>query len=144
MITNYLKEFNDILIPYHNHMVVGGIWALRLHGLRVRDTADLDMIVYNPTDSLLEKLANEVLDETDSSVFDPPGSRRRSYKLTRNGYTMDFLIEFEGDMPGNLLAIPYSDRLWPVQRINLVIDAKKKYGREKDLKDFLDFKRDNF
>lgn len=143
-LTDHLKEFNDILIPWHRHFVIGGIWSLRLHGLIVRDTADLDMIVYNPSEDLLDTLMAAVKDETDEYPLDTPNARRRSFKIMRNGMTMDFLVEYTEPMSDDLLVFQYSDRLWPVQDIQKVIEAKKRYNREKDLNDFINFKQDNF
>jgi hypothetical protein len=152
-LTDYLIEFID-LIPTPS--VIGGVWALKLHGLIVRDTQDLDIIIYNPQEVFIDKLKKLLEDGAaeEGSIFNPKGNNRhRSYKITRNGLTIDFLLEFDKLHPLTLLTLPkildlgyvgYVLSDLSVQSIAEVIAAKKLYHRDKDLKDFEDFKRDNF
>ena len=144
IVKDYLNKFADILIPYHQHMVIGGIYALKLHGLETRGTADLDMVVYNPSASFIERLQKEQLEERDDYDSDVGDSRRRSFKLEREGCTIDFLMEYDTEKPERLLCLEWSDRLWPVQGIKTVIEAKRRYGRDKDERDLVQFAIDNF
>lgn len=144
IVKNYLNKFSDIVIPYHQHMVIGGIYALKLHGLETRDTADLDMVVYDPPVTLIKSLQDDQLQERGDYDSDIGDSRRKSFKLTRDALTIDFLMEYDEMKPNNLLTLLHSDRLWPVQSIKVVIDAKRKYGRDKDEHDLVQFAIDNF
>lgn len=145
-VTDYLREFIDILLPIHSgNMVIGGIWALKLHGLKVRDTNDLDIILYSPSESTMQSIWDAVMaDDPEDYPQDFPNSPRRSFKVERNGLTLDFLIERDQIAPLDLLCVPYSDRLWGVQRIDVIMDAKRKYGRDKDHEDFVKFGEENF
>lgn len=117
-------------------MVIGGIYALKLHGL--------DMVVYDPPVTLIKSLQDDQLQERGDYDSDIGDSRRKSFKLTRDGLTIDFLMEYDELKPNNLLTLLHSDRLWPVQSIKFVIEAKRKYGRDKDEHDLVQFAIDNF
>lgn len=147
VIKNYLREFEDILevwrLKDHN-MVIGGVWALKLHGLVTRPPEDLDIIVYQPAHEFIDFIQVEKGMHEGSIPQDRQGNNWRSYKLTRHGLTINFIMEFEKEKPDYLLTYYFRARLWEVQTIDIVIEAKKSYNREKDLKDFEDFKRDNF
>lgn len=144
IVKNFINKFADILIPCHQYMVIGGIYALKLHGLETRDTADLDMVVYDPPVTLIKSLQDDQLQERGDYDSDIGDSRRKSFKLTRDALTIDFLMEYDEMKPNNLLTLLHSDRLWPVQSIKVVIDAKRKYGRDKDEHDLVQFAIDNF
>ena len=143
-VTDYLEEFIDLLIPIHPWCVIGGIHALKLHGLNVRDTEDFDVAVYTPPDSVLHLIREAAEASEEGSIPDFDNSPRRSFKITRNGLTIDFLIEYNELLPSNLLTYQYSSRAWPVQNIGVVIAAKAKYNREKDQQDFQQLKEQNF
>lgn len=125
-------------------MVIGGLWALRLHGLKTRKPNDLDIIVYQPSDEFFEELQKKRGMIPGSIPVDQDGNNWRSYKLQESGLTIDFIMEWKKEMPANLLLVNYRNFFWRVQSVDEVIKAKIDYGREKDLKDLEDFKRDNF
>lgn len=133
-ISLFIKDLEKI--GRHN-MVIGGMSALRVHGLSVRETPDLDIVIYSPSDEQIDILKEIVEDETGGSIKDPEDNRRRSYKLTRDGLTIDFLLEFNVPPPDKLLEMScFLCGFWRVQRIDTIIEAKKRYNREKDIQDF--------
>lgn len=149
-IKKFLREFDEVFREWKTEdmpMVIGGIWALKLHGVEVRDSLDLDIIVYNPTSDFtvyLQSLPGIELGRG-SHLEDPhTGENWRSWKLTKNKLTVDFITEWEENEPEGLLSFEFKDRVWKVQGVSTVIEKKKIYNREKDKKDFEDLKRDNF
>ena len=145
-IKSTLREFKDVLLVwrFREKMAIGGLWALRLHGLNVREPEDLDMIVYDPSDEFLAFLLTEKGMEPGSTPVGLDGEKWRSYKVKRNGKYLNFILEWDEAYPNNLLAYEWKGHLWAVQDIGIINSAKKMYNPEKDLKDFEDFKRDNF
>ena len=127
-------------------MAIGGLWALRLHGLAVRDAQDLDIIVYGPVQEFIDFLVQQNTNEFGSqpNTEDREGNKWRSWKIHRNGLTVDFLLEFDEQPPEDCLVYYFKGRLWRVQGIDTVIDKKAQYGRDKDVIDFKNFKKDNF
>lgn len=150
-----LKEYLQIFAPLLNELmdtniVIGGIHALRAHGLTTRDTGDLDVIIYNPTERQLEIIRNRTWEmevvEREDEYEERPGEKRRSFKFGVDRQTViDFLMEYDTPMPENLLLVPgQGGDLYFVQSIEEVIKAKARYGREKDLEDFKQLKEKNF
>lgn len=154
----YLRTFEDLLKTWNGSwdgtdmkdhpmtFVIGGIWALKLHGLVTRDSNDLDIIVYRPTNDFLHFLQSQkgIESRRGSQLESPIGEQWRSWKLTKDGLTIDFIMEHEEDVPENLLSYHFKDTAYQVQSIEMVIEKKKIYNREKDHTDFENFKQDNF
>lgn len=143
----YLKTFDDVLQQWRGEdMAIGGIWALKLHGLNVRNTEDLDIIVYSPSQKFIDFLVEENTTDHGSqpNTEDELGFKWRSYKIHRDGLTIDFILEHDEERSDDVLAYYFKGKLWPVQSIDTIIEKKKKYNRPKDLQDFKAFKRDNF
>jgi hypothetical protein len=146
-IKDYLREFDDIFQRWKDSdmiMVIGGIWALKLHGLIVRDSEDLDIIVYNPEHAFIDFLQEESGLRAGSIPVDHTGENWRSWKVKRNKFTIDFIMEWNESPAQRLLGFQNRGVFWQVQGISTVIEKKKMYDREKDLKDFDDFKEQNF
>lgn len=123
-----------------------------------RESNDLDIIIYSPTDNQ-KKILNQF------AIFDLIKDRPCSYtsnnckaiKLSREGLFMDIIVE-NSIIPTNLLYYRYgcSDIMYKVQNIYNIIEAKNsykiksnenpliKYIRGKDLEDFIDLKNSNF
>lgn len=118
---------------------IGGMAALRIHGLSTRESSDLDIVIYKPLDVQLEYLKKHVTpDEHGSIPDDKPDSPRRSFKIVREGLTADFLMEYDEEIPRGLLMTRSfaGSTIVKVQRIDVILAAKRKYNREKDRADF--------
>lgn len=156
-VEHYLKTFKELLIHLkdENNFIIGGIWALKLHGLIVsRETNDLDLVIYNPTPKQLQVLkALKFFEYHGSSSDEYNISRiaeedRRSFKFKKNDLIIDILLDYDRDFnPNNYLS--YKD--FNIQSIEKVMEAKRKYRandqkyvREKDVIDFLTLKNENF
>ncbi len=143
-LSEYLETFPEIGELgnlFQCNVAIGGSYALRLHGLEVRTSNELDLIVYPSS----EEVINYILDVTKGDQGSPQreigGDRRRSYKIERNGLTVDFLLEEELEMEQDLLI---AQGLVKVQSIKVILDAKRSYGRDKDKKDFDNMIKNNF
>ncbi len=138
-IDKYLKTFHDEIWKMDKgNLVIGGIHALKLHGLNIeREPGDCDIVVYAPhieQEEFLESLVN-------NGKADDSDEPYRSYKLIKDGLTLDFLVEREKCLPHDLLM--YENLR--VQSVRGVIEAKSEYkGREKDIEDCKNLKHLNF
>lgn len=146
----YLNEFKDFLEKIDgNNLVLGGIHAIRAHGLMFsRATQDLDIIIYGPTQKQLDVIQSTSPDmepsDREGDYQTDPDDPRRSYKFQKNGMIIDILIEYYAVKPQHLLHFKHEDKYFQVQGVSFIIDAKRMYGREKDYKDFEDLKNSNF
>ena len=130
----------------HQKIVIGGIWALRLHGLITRQPNDLDIIIYDPIIEFEEYLESLIKDKiAKDGQEDDEEEPYRSYKIEKDEHEIDFLLERNIDIPNNLLRYDYKGIIYYVQSIFEVFKAKTKYGeREKDINDCIKLKKDNF
>lgn len=147
MLRQYFKTFKKELLEWSEteHFVIGGVFALRLHGLNVRDTNDLDIICYKPTQAFVDFLVKEnTTDNGSQPATELDGEKWRSWKISRGGMTIDFILEYDEEPSVKLLTYKWKGIDWPVQDISTIIEAKKSYNRPKDLADLKNFKRDNF
>jgi hypothetical protein len=132
----YLKEFLKWFTKDVNHLiadniVIGGTFALLLHGLNYRDATDLDLIIYNP--SIKQK--NGLKQLTDTSTVNAYGNEVRSYKIEHRSYILNFVICVD-PMPESLLTV-HTEAFghMKVQSIREVLKFKRRYGRDKDFED---------
>lgn len=152
----YLDAFWAFLFELsygEDNMVLGGLNALVSHGLIVgRGCQDLDIILYNPSDRQIDLIRGTSYNgqqiTREESEYPEKEEKRRSYKFGKDGLTIDILLEYSVEKPNGLLFYPYRNNGMPyffeVQSVSGVIDAKRKYARAKDHKDFENFKRQNF
>lgn len=146
------------------NIIIGGSAALHLHGLNFRDLLDLDIIIYKPSPA--QQLILEGIKAFDTiSNYRTQKEERRVIKLQkdrnptgekRDYQVLDIIIEKDKEIPSGLLTVKINGITFPVQSIDKVIEAKASYRfhsddvnlsnyvREKDLKDLLDLKNDNF
>ena len=134
---SHFKELIDLICCEDNH-VLGGSLALKLHGLNFREAQDLDIVIYNPTEKQLQIFETlKPFERKNKDEF----YTQRSYKYLKSGLAINFLLEFDTDMPLNLLTHSSG---WRINSIKEIINAKKNYCRTKDLLDLLDLKNKNF
>lgn len=157
----------------HGPVVIGGSIALQLHGLiPARRPQDIDLIVYNPSKKTLAYILSgmgiaddghhlqfdEYLYTTEEGVpedkkvkADP--SPRRSYRFTiaEAEMSLNVLVETETPAPKEESMLEFSyrskglhHRHFYVQGIREIIEAKKRYNREKDKFDLKEIAKNNF
>lgn len=130
-LSKYFEAFPEIEeIQKTTDIAIGGMVALALHGLAVRRTGDVDIIVYQPAPNVINSIL-ELSGDQEGSRGEIDGDLKRSFKVTRLDLTIDFLIEDEKEILPSLLSFHGI----PVQSIEVVLDAKRQYGRPKDKKD---------
>lgn len=146
---SYLKIFWPLLLRLMDtNLVIGGSFALMIHGLKMRSNPeDLDIILYFPTEYQKKYLeAMRFFDQTPEGKEYKDVDNRRSYKFYKDGKQLNLVCwspkEKEDNLP--LLSFYYEGCNIKVQSIGTVIEAKKFYSREKDLQHFLDLKNLNF
>ena len=158
----YIETFLPILSLIDGlNVVIGGIEALRIHGLTVRESNDLDVIIYQPNLRQKQVINNLSIFEQDKPKNNNQGTYQRSFKFKKNDLFIDILFEEDKPMPEDLLLYRYKlvhpIKIFSIQSIQNVIDAKrnyhndfhtsegiKQYSRIKDMKDFQDLKNHNF
>lgn len=132
--------------PYNN-VILGGKWALKLHGLNVGslEKSDIDLIVYNPSREQLELLdVLRIAMPYKNQHLKISKYARRSFSIYCKLTILDFLVD-RSPQPENLLTFKFSKSLTlPIQSIDKIIDARKTYGRPKDFKNSQFIKNNNF
>jgi hypothetical protein len=152
MNVKYLIDFfkNHLTKLNNGNLVIGGITALNMHGLNMhREAVDFDIIIYNPTSSQEEYLEHLIEKEQAIDNHDEEGVSYRSYKVTIEDKTIDFLMERDLQLPKDLLQFQHGEIKLYVQSIQGVISAKESYfngfkHREKDIEDCKLLKENNF
>lgn len=142
-ISEILDTFYPLISNLLEHNVaIGGLHALRLHGLKTRDPEDFDLIVYNPDENQLawvrqHDFTGEQIPKEEDDDYDEPdnGDKRRSYKFSKSEMVLNVLMEFQHPFEENLLLFEHNGIQYQVQSISSVIDAKRRYGRDKDIED---------
>lgn len=131
--SNFAWEINHVMKAERRNVYLGGMFALELHGFKTppREQTDLDIIIYEPTDLQIFYLESIIPTETHKEGM-PSDSNIRSYKFKKSEMFLDFIIEED--------AYPVSSDYLEcgsikIQRVDLIINAKLKYGREKDIDD---------
>jgi hypothetical protein len=147
-VKKYLRMFSDILFLIQedkdSEIAIGGIFALKLHGLKVRDTNELDIIVYNPNIDLIDQLQVASGLHAGSIPEDQEGNKWRGWKIEKGGLTIDFIMEWDEKISEDLLTIHWGVTPIKIQSVHTVLSKKKSYDRPKDHKDFEQFIIDNF
>lgn len=138
-IHKYLDVFsNELLIlataaGEKSNLVIGGSLALQLHGLNLGNwhPEDLDIIIFEPTDDQRDKVEVLMKAACATDYLGEPFDKQeiRSWKIEKNGWTMNVIYAFE-PKPSDLLE-------WmgfEINRIDNIIDAKLSYssGVKKD------------
>lgn len=144
---NYLNEFQTTidglveLSPSTKNIRLGGSLILKLHGLNFsRPIGDLDIIITNPTEKQKNKL-NELFscDNIEVSYY-----TETNYKIKKNNFVLNILLVDNYLKPIEYVCYFYNGKYYGIIPINEIIDAKKSYGRKKDVNDFLLLKNENF
>lgn len=136
ILDNFSEMFENICLE--KNCVIGGSMALQMHGLNFRDSNDLDIIIYSPSERQLlifNHLKPFEIKTKTTSYF------QRSFKYKKNGYYINFVLEEDLKLPENLL-IHQSG--WMVNSIKNIVKAKYEYSRTKDLFDLINLKNKNF
>ena len=145
---NNLKAFTKILLKLNedDNLVLGGSYALMLHGLNLKRLPDdVDIIIYRPTPKQIEFLEsisdfnnlNELGSDYPTCVYKLKTSKKNV------DYTLDILLETK-TAPDNLLIFEKNNIKVKIQEISNIIEAKSSYGRTKDFEDMLSLKNLNF
>jgi hypothetical protein len=115
---------------------------MKIHGLNFsRSVGDLDIIVTNPTEKQKDYLkALKFFDIVDDIGY----VNETNIKLKKNGYFLNILIVEPHNEPITPMFYCYKDKYYGVVSIAEVINAKKRYSRSKDIKDFILLKNENF
>lgn len=134
--------------------VIGGSWALRLHGLNIeREPGDVDIILYSPTSQQISILRDNAKDLYTSEEEFLDNDVRRSYKFAKGGFLLNVLIEPDTPEPPNLLNVTFNETRYLVQSITNIVAAKGSYtfikdgklhSRMKDVSDLAFMKNNNF
>jgi hypothetical protein len=144
---NYLNTFQVILddlldTSSKNNVRLGGSLILKLHGLNFsRSVGDLDIIVTNPT----EKQKDYLKALKFFNIVDDIGYvNETNIKLKKNGYFLNILVVEPHNESITPMFYCYKDKYYGVVSIAEIINAKKRYSRSKDIKDFILLKNENF
>ena len=146
-LNNYLDVFQIIisdlteLSPSTKNVRLGGSLILKLHGLKFsRSIGDLDIIITNPTEKQKDYLkALRFFNYEDDGYIN-----ENNYKFKKNGFILNILVVDPYTLPTIPMYYNYNNTYYGVVSINEIIDAKKRYSRNKDISDFLLLKNENF
>ena len=110
----------------------------KVHGLNFsRNIGDLDIIIVKP---------NNVQEEYIHSLFDEDLHEYSysNFKLNRDNFTLNILLVNKPKKEYHRLLYKYNNFEYNIVSINEIIDAKRQYGRMKDINDFKMLKNENF
>ena len=136
-IDKFLDAFKEeITKVYGANLVLAGSNVLMLHGLRTSwSPEDLDIAIYEPTVDQVKYIANEDNFEPCMSydTAEELGIQQRAWKKTKDGLTLNFILEYSTPKPQVVLLYPYDGLLFQVNNIETIISAKLSYsvGEEK-------------
>lgn len=165
------QKINDYLFTFRNlfklingdNLVIAGTNALKLHGLKMsRDAADLDVVLFNPTEKQLTILRGmsclQIKENEHNSAAD---FQDETYpidniilKFKKDELFLDIILS-KDIVPDFLLFHKFDREFYKIQNIALNIDAKNSYAvrnqdglrlyrRIKDSIDLQDLKNSNF
>lgn len=166
ILNNHLFVFHKFLEQiYDENLVIAGVNALKLHGLKMsREANDLDIVLFQPTKKQLDFLRSMSFFEHKSREFQSATGEKlqdENYpidnlilKFKKDNYMLDIILSKE-PTPEFLLSYKFKDTDYKIQNIALNIEAKnsysvrnsdglKYYRRVKDMIDFQDLKNSNF
>lgn len=121
---------------YGPNLVLAGSNVLVLHGLNISWTPeDLDIAIYQPTGPQYKEI-------TDSGKYEPcldydtaeeKGVERRSWKKSKDGLTLNFILEHDTPKPQINLLYDHGGVFFQVNGVDTIIAAKTSYsvGEEK-------------
>jgi len=155
-----INSFKNLIqqLKQENNLVIGGTTALMFHGLICRSPSDLDIIIYKPTERQ-KNIITALLDFDSVCNYVTDIRDRRAFKFNKEGYVVDILLEKESHPNmDDLLLKSIDSNYYRIQSVQEIVKAKSKYVlhdneglskeclyvREKDLKDFLELKNNNF
>lgn len=142
----YLKTFWPLIHRIMDtNTMIGGTFALWLHGLRMASHPDdLDLIIYYTTEDQKKVLRSiSFFDQTPDKYKNT--EENRSFKFYKDGKVLNIVCAVPEDTDDKIrLGLYYEGDFIKVQNIESVIHAKKKYARAKDLQHFIDLKNLNF
>lgn len=145
---NYLNTFQIIIddlidaSPAKN-VRLGGSLILKLHGLNFsRSIGDLDIIITNPTNKQKDYLkALRFFNHEDEGYN---GNNETNYKFKKHTLSLNVLVtdKYSKDIVQTYYL--FNNKYYGFVPVQEIIDAKKTYGRKKDINDFLILKNENF
>lgn len=153
VVSSAISLINRDTSPSKNNVIIGGSYALALHGLMVdAKPMDIDLVVYSPTPRQMANLNSLSYTFGKPSQISSQCSTRRSYKFDIHGREVDFLIEYDSKINTNeMLQIPLRvsnigipESFVSVQSIKGVMEARSRYKRTKDYESCLNLKNMNF
>lgn len=172
----HINNFRKLLIALNDkNLVLCGTLALKIHGLKMhRESGDLDVAIYKPTDKQMSILRNLSMLQTREDGFQEGHDKIQDedypidniiLKFQKSGYKIDIHLT-KDELPKNVEFLYYEFNtngihhipmtfFFKVQNIALNIEAKNSYAirnqdglrlyrRIKDAKDFQDLKNSNF
>lgn len=151
----HLSVFKPLLTSLlDTNLAIAGMHSLELHGLNTgRETSDLDIVIFKPTKLQMSALKSlEFFRVLHTGKADYGIDDAVSVKFTKDGLTIDFLLETDKDTPADLLLFEMEGTTYKVQSVANTIAAKasflsdtdKSKCRLKDAKDFMALKNLNF
>lgn len=146
-VSELLRAFTPvILLLKGDNLFIGGSAALVIQGLLLpkdREVGDLDLILYQPTSNQLSIL--NTLCAVNGGGNPYPEQARRIVSVIKNTKTMHILATPDRNAPWMHTSVLIDEvGHVKVNPIDSVIEAKRGYGRAKDLKDFISLKNENF
>lgn len=149
----HLEVFSKLIDTINgSNVALAGALSLKAHGLLLgRDGADLDVVIFSPTEKQLAALENlNFFRVTNKNQPKYPLDREVSVKFKKDGLTIDFLLEHGKETPTDLLYYEHEGTYYKVQSVEGTIAAKRSFKddegrmRYKDVMDLLDLKSQNF
>lgn len=143
-LNKYLDEFYPIIhtlnLKGNKNVLIGGTAVIKLYGLNFpRPIGDLDIIIHNPTNEQKDYIYGMKFFDIEHNVYG------HSFKFMKKDLYLNILFtEVKSDEISRSVKYEYKGVLYPLVSINEIITAKKNYGREKDYRDFLLLKNENF
>lgn len=143
-------------ISAQTNVFIGGSSALVLHGvITPKNPGDLDIVIYKPTDKQIEIVLELMKPDLEYQPeeydkFPSKETKIRSFKLHKDGYSLNVILERKKEIPETHLAFISQQSLaglggfglitLPITPINIIIQAKAsyrdktgKYARIKDV-----------
>jgi hypothetical protein len=136
VILNDLNKFSS-----EKNVRLGGSVILKLHGLKFsRASGDLDIVIYKPSDKQLAYVKGLSFLHYDNGGY----HNDINYKIKKDNLIINILIADAVKVQPSYLTYTYNENSYSIISIDEVIEAKKKYGRPKDISDFILLKNENF
>ena len=136
-----IHDLIDLSPTLETNVRLGGSMILKTHGLNFsRPTGDLDVIVTNPSQKQKDYLRALRFFNIEDDYF----NNDTNYKFKKDNYILNILVVENYNEKITPTYYMFEGRHYGIVSIDEIIAAKKRYGRSKDVHDFLMLKNENF